>query len=100
MLSKMRNLSKLAALAALLLAGCQTTSTIKEPERTQYYAYCIMNGLHATTCQCMEAKAVKDTGLTGIEEASPEDQQRFLNSLNSYVKECNEATQKLLEGAE
>ncbi len=93
----MRNLMKLVALVTMM-AGCQTTYKIVEPERTEYYAYCLMNGLHVTTCECVEAKAVKDTGITSITTADADTQQTLINAIRDSIKECNEATQALLDG--
>jgi len=85
----------------MAIAGCQTTaSMIQEPGRTSFYAYCIENGLHVTSCACMEDKAVSDTGITSLDGLDGDDPKvvQFIKALQDAIVECKKATEESLLG--
>ena len=89
----------LAAIAAISLAACATSSRIVEPERSEYFYFCLNADILVTTCECMEATAVEKTGTTAIGGGDPgrKEAVEFIQALNEALKECSEKTQKLID---
>lgn len=86
-------------LAGLLgLTACTTVNRIQEPERSEYFVSCMLNGhLHASTCECMEERAVKKTGITSIAKLDEDKQKEFVKALLDESKDCQEQTKAQLQ---
>ena len=86
---------KIYLILPLLVASCSLLKPaptpvyrLAEPGRSQLFVSCLMGNINVTDCECLEEKAVKESGVTSLED--PASLQKFQTVAEALVakKEC------------